>query len=125
MIRFLLILFSISTIAGLTSVAQAQEGGMRDVKILHPIESVDSLNQDNIEGSNALIETEKTPSLNKEQRLNELKKKLEQLHQLTPSENPKGDFGEENKVKDNKKDLSFNIFYYLIYKYKQVDVFGS
>lgn len=125
MIRFLLILFSFSTIAGLTSVAQAQEGGMRDVKILHPIESVDSLNQDNIEGSNALIETEKTPSLNKEQRLNELKKKLEQLHQLTPSENPKGDFGEENKVKDNKKDLSFNIFYYLIYKYKQVDVFGS
>lgn len=125
MIRFLLILFSFSTIAGLTSVAQAQEGGMRDVKILHPIESVDSLNQDNIEGSNALIETEKTPSLNKEQRLNELKKKLEQLHQLTPTENPKGDFGEENKVKDNKKDLSFNIFYYLIYKYKQVDVFGS
>lgn len=125
MIRFLLILFSFSTIAGLTSVAQAQEGGMRDVKILHPIESVDSLNSDNIEGSNALIETEKTPSLNKEQRLNELKKKLEQLHQLTPSENPKGDFGEENKVKDNKKDLSFNIFYYLIYKYKQVDVFGS
>jgi len=115
MIRFLLILFSFSTIAGLTSVAQAQEGGMRDVKILHPIESVDSLNQDNIEGSNALIETEKTPSLNKEQRLNELKKKLEQLHQLTPSENPKGDFGEENKVKDNKKDLSFNIFNIFIF----------
>lgn len=125
MIRFILIFFSVSTIAGLSSIAQAQEGGMQDVKMANPTEAVDSLNHENVEIMDSSIDSEKTQPLTHEQRRALLKKRLEQFHQLTPTEDTKDNFEEENKVKDNKKDLSFNIFYYLIYKYKQVDVFGD
>lgn len=125
MVKFLLITFSISIILSISTNMHAQEGGMEDVKVVVPAMSTDSLEQENLIESETPIEADLAPAKTKEERLEELKKRFEQFHQLTPSEGNKKPFQQEDKIKENKKDLSFNIFYYLIYKYKQVDVFGD
>lgn len=126
MVRFLLITFSVSIIFSVSGNLQAQEGGMEDVKVISPTNSVDSLNQEILrENGTPLQSDEAISTKSKEQRLEELKKRLELFKQLTPAEETNNDFPDDNKIKENKKDLSFNIFYYLIYKYKQVDVFGD
>ncbi len=125
MIRFVLIFFSVSAIIGWPSIAQAQEGGMQDVKMAYPTEAGDSLNHKHIESIDTFIDSEITQPITQKKKPTPQRKRLEKFHQLTPNADTKDNFNEENKVKDNKKDLSFNIFYYLIYKYKQVDVFGD
>lgn len=93
---------------------KAQEGETQEPDVV--VTSPDSLN-------NEILEDESKPNLDEEVEIpsNELPNSKPVIQTLTPKAAQASPVSEKVKPKEGKKEISFNLFYYLIYKFKHVD----
>lgn len=102
--------------------AQAQEGGVEEREEEEVIMNSDSSSIEALleeDKSQAVNESLRTPSIESPTIRPNILERINTKPVFVPSST------EKSKVKDAKSDVSFNLLYYLFYKFKHVDISGS